>query len=54
MAGRGVQLLMSVATVVFGLYVVVVGGGEYTIFGWFVAALGVLGIAAVAVLPSTR
>jgi hypothetical protein len=51
MGGRGLQISMSVGTLIVGLYVALLGGAELAPFGWFVTVLGVIGVAALALVP---
>ena len=51
MGGRGMQISMSVGTLIVGLYVALLGGAELAPFGWFVTVLGVIGVAALALVP---
>lgn len=48
---RALQLIMSLGTLVLGLYLVLVGSAVYAPYGWFLAALGALGVAARFLLP---
>lgn len=43
-------LAMSAGTVVLGIWLALIGGTEFALFGWVLFGLGMLGVSAVTVL----
>lgn len=52
--GVRLQQVMSTGTLLLGLFLVVTGGGQFAPFGWFIAALGLVGVLAPVVLARVR